>query len=94
VNTDAEARAPSLRAEHLELLHAQPLLQRLPYRDHEVGVELWGVSAQTKPLLSVIYRGSLDAARADMRALLRRLRDSGREYAFRYQSLGGQQGRA
>jgi len=88
VNLDPDARDHTLWARHARLLRIEPLLQRLPYRDRQLGVQLGGVARFGRPLLLVIYRGSLRAAREDMRALLARFHDEGSEYALRYQPAG------
>jgi hypothetical protein len=68
-------------------LNAEPLLQRLPYRDREIGVALAGLTGSDKPLLLVTYTGATAAARADVRAVLARLGDLGAEYAWRFRRL-------
>jgi hypothetical protein len=88
INLDPDAHDPALRAAHLGLLAAEPFLQRLPYRDRELGVALAGVNWRGKPMLVVIYRGAVDAARRDLRAVLRRARDPGTAYEMRYRPLG------
>ena len=86
-NTDPDADEPRVGAEHVRLLVAEPFLQRLPYRDREVGVALSGLTGGSKPLLLVTYRHSAAAAREDLRAVLTRLADPGTEYAWRFRPL-------
>ena len=86
-NTDPDDDEPRVGAEHVRLLGAEPLLQRLPYRDLEIGVALSGLTGSNKPLLLVTYSGTAAAARADLRAVLARLADPGAEYAWRFQRL-------
>jgi len=86
-NVDADARDPTLRAEHLRLLARRPLLQRLPYRDPRIGVALVGGSGG-ELVLRVAYVGIRSAARADYDRLLARLHDSGGGYTLRFQAVG------
>jgi hypothetical protein len=86
-NVDADAREPRLRTAHRHLLDSEPLLQRLPYRDRELGVALAGVARDGKPVLLVTYRNAAAAAREDMSLVLERLADHGGEYVLRFRRL-------
>jgi hypothetical protein len=87
-NEDPEAHEHGLWMEHVRLLRSEPLLQRLPYRDRELGVQLSGATATGRPVLLVVYRGSIRVAREDLRSVLSLLGDRGAEYAVRYRPLG------
>jgi hypothetical protein len=87
LNRDPDARERALREEHLRLLVAEPLLQRLPYRDPRLGITLAGVTRRGEPVLLVTYQGGIGAASRDLRALLARVRDRGGEYALRFRAL-------
>jgi hypothetical protein len=86
-NLDPDAREPALRAEHLRLLAAEPFLQRLPYRDREVGVALLNVTPHGAPMLLVTFVGSLASARRDLWRALAEANDPGTEYALRYERV-------
>jgi hypothetical protein len=89
VNGDTDADEPPTGIEHLHLLGAEPLLQRLPYRDRELGIALAGAAGSGKPLLLVAYTKSAAAAREDLRRVLAGLGDPGAEYAWRFRALTG-----
>lgn len=86
-NVDDDARNPAMYRRHARLLRAEPLLQRLPYSDRKLGVQLVGTTPSGRPVLLVTYRGSMRRARNDMRSLLSRFEDGGGEYATRYERL-------
>ncbi len=86
-NIDPDARDPELRAAHLRLLATRPFLQRVPYRDRELGVTLVGARPDGRPVLLVSYLGSLDAARRDLQSAFAAAHDEGSEYELRYERL-------
>jgi hypothetical protein len=89
VNVDTDADEPRIGREHAHLLAAEPLLQRLPYRDRQIGVALTGATASGRPLLLVTFSGRRAAARADLQAVLTRLDDPATAYAWRFLRLAG-----
>jgi hypothetical protein len=88
-NVDPDASDPALRRAQLAALAARPFLQRLPYRDRDVGVSLDTVTPRGTPVLLVTFLGTLPAARRDMRAVLARSHDAGSEYELRFERLLG-----
>jgi hypothetical protein len=88
-NIDPEAGDPGLWREHLALLAARPFLQRLPYRDRELGVALQNVNLQGMPVLLVTYLGTLRAAQQDIGSVLARAHDPGNEYKLRFEHVSG-----
>jgi hypothetical protein len=86
-NADPDASDPALRRAHVAALAARPFLQRLPYRDREVGVALDSVTPQGTPVLLVTFLGTLRAARLDIGAVLARSHDPGSEYELRFERL-------
>ena len=88
-NIDADASERGLWAEHVRLLREEPLLQLLPYRDRDLGIDLGGATRSGTPLVIVSYTGTAAAARQRLRALLAALHDAGGEYVFRLHSLAG-----
>lgn len=83
-NADPDARRPALRTDHLALLATRPLLQRLPFSDHSIGVALVGVAAGGRPVLLVTRRVADARARRDLGALIARVRDRARNYVIRF----------
>jgi hypothetical protein len=87
INVDPDSSDPALLHEHLALLAARPFLQRVPYRDDEVGVALDSVTPRGTPVLLVTFYGTLPAARRDLRAALARSHDRGNEYELRFERV-------
>jgi hypothetical protein len=87
-NVDPDARDPSLRRLHLALLRRRPLLQLLPFSDHEVGIALVGAAPGGEPVLLVTYSGSEGAARGDVSRIFIGAHDSTSAYVVRYRKLG------
>jgi hypothetical protein len=86
-NVDVDARDPALLLEHLRSLIDRPLLQRLPYRDDEIGVSLAGSERSGRLILEVAFLGRRTVAAHDFAALLHRLGDSGDGYEVRFRAL-------
>ncbi len=69
------------------MLADRPLLQRLPYRDREIGVGLDRVLGDGRLELLVTYLGNRARAVGDLRRLLARYGDPGTAYVERYERV-------
>ncbi|HEY7892948.1 MAG TPA: hypothetical protein VIC05_12135 [Solirubrobacteraceae bacterium] len=87
LNLDPERLDSALRLEHERFLRSRPLEQHLPYRDHEIGVDIVGLARSGKPVLLVTYLHSRASAQLHFQRLLARYRDPGHIYAVRYQPV-------
>jgi hypothetical protein len=84
---EPDTTVKGLRARHQQILRERPVFQHLPFRDHEIGVDIFDVSAQGKLILRVTYLNSLRAAKRHLSALMARYHDPGSEYEVRYQPV-------